>query len=129
MRIRSKVILFSLLFAVSSGVVMAWCFINVRREEMAFLNGRRAMKTFAAVTDIEYFFVRQVRLLESYVLLGDESERLQLVQVSAQARQRLEEWAGAVKKGKPTGTKSGETGPSHGPGGKRIFAEQPRCAH
>lgn len=67
------------------------------------MNSRRAIKTFAAVTDIEYFFVRQVRLLESYVLLGDESERLQLVQAFAQTRQRLDEWKGAVKMGEAKG--------------------------
>jgi HAMP domain-containing protein len=102
-KIRSKVILFSLLFALSSAVVISWCFITIRREEAAFVNSRRAIKTFAAVTDIEYFFVRQVRLLESYVLLGDESERLQLVQASAQARQRLQEWASAVQQGEAHG--------------------------
>jgi HAMP domain-containing protein len=102
-RIRSKVFFFSLLFAAASSAVMAWCFINIRREEAAFVNSRRAMKTFAAVTDIEYFFVRQVRLLESYVLLGEESERLQLVQATAQARQRLEEWEEAVNQGKAHG--------------------------
>lgn len=103
MRIRLKVILFSLLFALASGAVMGWCFINIRREEAAFVHSRRAMKTFAAVTDIEYFLVRQVRLLESFVLLGDESERLQLVQASLQTRQRLEEWEGAVTKGEALG--------------------------
>lgn len=103
MRIRSKVVLFSLLFAVASGAVVAWCFINIRREEESFVNSRRAIKTFAAVADIDYFLVRQVRLLESYVLLGEESERLQLVQASAQTRQRLEEWGAAVKKGEAHG--------------------------
>lgn len=103
MRIRSKVFLFSILFTAASSAVMAWCFINIRREEAAFVNSRRAMKTFAAVTDLEYFFVRQVRLLESYVLLGDESERLQLVQATAQSRQRLAEWQEAVNQGKAHG--------------------------
>lgn len=103
MRIRSKVVLFSLLFAVASGAVVAWCFINIRREEESFVNSRRAIKTFAAVADIDYFLVRQVRLLESYVLLGEESERLQLVQASAQTRQRLEEWGAEVKKGEAHG--------------------------
>jgi HAMP domain-containing protein len=102
-RIRSKVVLFSLFFALASGAVMAWCFVNIHREEAAFINSRRAIKTFAAVSDIEYFLVRQVRLLESYVLLGDESERLQLVQASAQTRQRLEEWSQTVKKGESHG--------------------------
>lgn len=82
---------------------MAWCYINIHQEEAAFVNSRRAIKTFAAVTDIEYFLVRQVRLLESYVLLGDESERLQLVQASAQTYQRLEEWAVTIKKGEAHG--------------------------
>ena len=103
MRIRSKVFLFSILFTAASSAVMAWCFINIRREEAAFVNSRRAMKTFAAVTDLEYFFVRQVRLLESYVLLGDESERLQLGQATAQSRQRLAEWQEAVNQGKAHG--------------------------
>ncbi len=103
MRIRSKVILFSLLFALASSAVVAWCFTTIRREEAAFVNSRRAIKTYAAVTDIEYFLVRQVRLLESYVLLGEESERLQLVQASAQTYQRLEEWAVAFKKGEAHG--------------------------
>lgn len=103
MRIRSKVFLFSLLFALASSAVMAWCYINIHQEEAAFVNSRRAIKTFAAVTDIEYFFVRQVRLLESYVLLGDESERLQLVQAFTQTRQRLEEWKSAVQKGEAKG--------------------------
>lgn len=103
MRIRSKVFLFSLLFAAASSAIMTWCFINIRREEAAFVDSRRAMKTFAAVTDIEYFFVRQVRLLESYVLLGDESERLQLVQATAQSGQRLTEWQEAVARGKAHG--------------------------
>lgn len=103
MRIRSKVILFSLLFAAASSAVVAWCFIHIRQEEAAFVNSRRAIKTFAAVTDIEYFLVRQVRLLESYVLLGEESERLQLAQASAQTRQRLEEWSLTVKKGEAHG--------------------------
>jgi HAMP domain-containing protein len=102
-RIRSKVFLFSLLFALASSAVMAWCYINIHQEEAAFVNSRRAIKTFAAVTDIEYFLVRQVRLLESYVLLGDESERLQLVQASAQTYQRLEEWAVTFKKGEAHG--------------------------
>ncbi len=37
MRIRSKVILFSLFFALASGAVMAWCYINIRQEEAATL--------------------------------------------------------------------------------------------
>lgn len=103
MKIRSKVILYALFFSLASGGVMEWCFRNIRREEAAFLNGRRAMKTLAAVTDIEYFLVRQVRLLENYVLLGDESERLQLVQAGGQMRQRLKEWDEAVELGQAHG--------------------------
>jgi HAMP domain-containing protein len=103
MKIRSKVILYALFFSLASGGVMEWCYKNIRREEAAFLNGRRAMKTLAAVTDIEYFLVRQVRLLENYVLLGDESERLQLVQAGSQMRQRLKEWDEAVEQGQAHG--------------------------
>ncbi|MBL8022875.1 MAG: HAMP domain-containing protein [Elusimicrobia bacterium] len=103
MKIRSKVILYALFFAVASGGVMEWCYLNIRREEAAFLNGRRAMKTLAAVTDIDYFLVRQVRLLENYVLLGDESERLQLVQADSQMQQRLAEWEQAAQEGRAHG--------------------------
>ncbi|MBP9128067.1 MAG: HAMP domain-containing protein [Elusimicrobia bacterium] len=104
MRIRSKVILFVLLFLTVSGAAMAWCYLNIRREEAAFLENRRAMKTLAALTDIEYFLVRQVRLLENYVLLGDESERLQLVQAVTQTRQRLDDWDKAAQRGESNGS-------------------------
>lgn len=82
---------------------MAWCYFNIRREEAAFLENRRAMKTLAAVTDIEYFLVRQARLLENYVLLGDESERLQLVQAVTQTRRRLDDWDKAAQRGEANG--------------------------
>ncbi|MBL0058650.1 MAG: HAMP domain-containing protein [Elusimicrobia bacterium] len=97
MKIRSKVVLFALFFAWVSGSVGAWCFLNIRREEAAFADSRRAMKTHAAVTDIEYFLVRQVRALENYVLLNDEAEKLQLAQAAAQTRQRLAQWEKSAK--------------------------------
>jgi HAMP domain-containing protein/CHASE3 domain sensor protein len=103
-RIRSKVILFVLLFLTVSGGAMAWCYLNIRREEAAFLENRRAMKTVAALTDIDYFLVRQVRLLENYVLLGDESERLQLVQAVTQTRKRLDDWDKAAQRGEANGS-------------------------
>lgn len=103
MRIRSKVILFVLLFLTVSGAAMGWCYLNIRREEAAFLENRRAMKTLSALTDIEYFLVRQVRLLENYVLLGDESERLQLVQAVTQTRKRLDDWDKAAQRGEANG--------------------------
>lgn len=103
MRIRTKVFLFALLFLTVSGAAMAWCYINIRREETAFLENRRAMKTLAAVNDIEYFLVRQARLLENYVLLGDESERLQLVQAVIQTRRRLDDWDKAAQRGEANG--------------------------
>lgn len=103
MRIRSKVILFVLLFLTVSGAAMGWCYLNIRREEAAFLENRRAMKTLSALTDIEYFLVRQVRLLENYVLLGDESERLQLVQAVTQTRKRLDDWEKAAQGGEANG--------------------------
>ncbi len=103
MRIRTKVFLSALLFLTVSGAAMAWCYFNIRREETAFLENRRALKTLGIVTDIDYFLVRQARLLENYVLLGDESERLQLVQAVTQTRQRLEEWDKAARRGEANG--------------------------
>jgi HAMP domain-containing protein len=97
MKIRSKVVLSALFFAWVSGAVGAWCYLNIRREEAAFADSRRAMKTHAAVTDIEYFLVRQVRALENYVLLNDEAEKLQLAQAAAQTRQRLAQWEKSAK--------------------------------
>jgi HAMP domain-containing protein len=99
MSIRAKVILYAFFFLGASGFVGAFCYVNIRREEAAFEASRRAIKTHAAVADIEYFLVRQGRALENFVLLGDEAEKLQLAQAEAQASRRLQEWRAAAQEG------------------------------
>ncbi len=103
MTLRAKVTLFSFLFLAASGAVGAWCLINIRREEDAFNRSRLALNTHAAVTDIEYFLNRQSRALANYVLLGDEAEKLQLVQAQTRCRQRVEDWQKAVQAGNAVG--------------------------
>lgn len=103
MKIRTKVVLSSLLFIAASSGVGYWCFLNIRREEDALAKSRRALKTNAAVADIDYFLRRQVRALENYVLLSDEAEKLQLAQARGQAQRRIGDWRAWVVAGEADG--------------------------
>lgn len=99
MKIRTKVLLFSLLHLAAGVGVGIYCWTNIRREEEAFNLSRSALNTHTAVIDIEYFLSRQGRALANFVLLGDEAEKLQLIQAQSRCRQRVEEWQKAVQAG------------------------------
>lgn len=103
MKIRSKVAFFSLLHLLAGSGVGVYCWSNIRREEEAFHQTRRALNTHAAVTDIEYFLSRQGRALANFVLLGDEAEKMQLSQAQNRCRQRADEWQKAVEAGNAEG--------------------------
>jgi len=93
---RAKITLSSSFFLAVSVGVGGWCYFNIQREEIAFAASRRAARTHAAVSDIEYFLNRQVRALQNYVLLGDEAEKLQLQQAEGRTKNLLTQWKDAA---------------------------------
>lgn len=103
MKIRTKVVFFSLLHLLAGAGVGVFCLTNIQREEEAFNRSLLALNTHAAVTDIEYFLSRQGRALANFVLLGDEAEKMQLSQAQNRCRQRVEEWQKAAMEGNAVG--------------------------
>lgn len=103
MKIRTKVTLSSLFFVAVSSGVGAWCFLNIQKEENAFAESRRAAKTLAVVSDIEYFLTRQGRALQNYILLNDEAEKLQFQQAESNLKNRMTAWKKAAENGEARG--------------------------
>jgi CHASE3 domain sensor protein len=103
MKIRTKVTLSSVFFLAVSSAVGSWCYLNIKKEETAFAQSRRATRTLAAVSDIEYFLTRQGRALQNYVLLNDEAEKLQFQQAESQMKSRLKTWRQTADNGETQG--------------------------